>query len=222
MKKEYRMELTKEERSEKVLKKKKTNPLSKRLVKEGDTMIGDTFVIFKHGQELNARSNFNLSYNDTDKFMHEVEEYIKFSSEKRLTPTLLGCALWLGVDSATMRTWVNDSAHHLHNVAKTSSEYFHNYLQQKALDSELNPLMYFFMSKNYWGMQDKTEIVHRSQHTQVIDLSDQQRIINSAPGVVVDVEYTEKSETKEEELDNEQLETLLRGNTNESDSLSDL
>ena len=81
-----------------------------------------------------------------------------------------------------------------------------------------------FYGKNWFGLSDKTEIVHKSQTTQVIDISEQQRILRTTPGVIVDAEFHEKTENLAipENLGNkvpedlgththENLATILRG-----------
>lgn len=90
---------------------------------------------------------------------------------------------------------------------------FKNYAEQKAMNGELSPLIYFFQAKNYWGMSDKTEIVHKSSSTSVIDVSEQNRILTSAPGIILDAEIVNTK--SENEIQNTKSEILNTKSENE-------
>lgn len=216
--------MTREERRENVLKNKKNRLEVRKLVKEGDTSILDNLQIYKHGKDTPLKIGRDWSYVDMELFDREVIAFMEFCQEKSMVPNWVGLSLWLGTTSSTLSKWKSDPSSPMREILSKCDEIFHNFTQQKALDGQLNPLMYFFMAKNYWGMQDKTEIVHKSQTTQVIDLSEQQRIINTTPGVVIDVEYTEKAqispvsnENEKEDIDYQSIEKVLLGQ-----NLSDL
>lgn len=215
--------LTREERIQRMGKMKEQHNGLKKLVKENDTSILDNLEIFNHGLTIPKTYGRVLSYDSSDIISQEIGEFMKFVDSKRMSPTWVGLALWLGVDTSTLSKWKEDPSCPFNILLKKTSEIFHNFAQQKAMDGELNPLMYFFLAKNYWGLHDKTEIVHKSQSTQIIDISDQQRIINATPGIIIDGEYTEKAhisnlsnETQKEDIDYQSIQNVLRGaNTEE-------
>ena len=215
--------MTREERIENLERNRKEPHRGlKRLVKEHDTSIMDNFEIYMHGIRLWESHGSNHAYDDPDAIMNEIQAYIGYCDEKKMNPTWLGLSLWLGVSIQTLDRWKEDQTNLCCEIFKKTHNLFHNFLQQKALDGDLNPLMYFFMAKNYWGLSDKTEIVHSRQTTAVIDISEQQRILSTTPGVVIDADFSEKPsvavvepsrtlETGKADLSHADLQNVLRG-----------
>ena len=97
-------------------------------------------------------------------------------------------ALWLGVTSNTIARWKEDNTNPFSTSIKKAEELFHQFILEKTMQGSINTLLYFFLGKNWFGMQDKTEVVHKSS-SNVIDLDEQERIINSTPGIVIDAEF---------------------------------
>lgn len=193
-------DLTREERIEnfekgEVTKRKKSkrNPI-KTILPEGDTSVVDNLEMMIHGMQLtnsgNGFSNYNSNFDSLERLQQEFVEFVRFCDEKRLAPTQCGLALWLGVTQATIVDWCNSSEHRLSAFMKTTIDFFQRFAEQKAMDGAMSPLIYFFQAKNYWGMQDKTEIVHKSQSTKVIDTNEQKRILETTPGVLIDTEFS--------------------------------
>lgn len=186
---------------------KKEATYLKKVVQPGDTSIMDNYHIFEHGMNIEKKLGRPLSYSSPQEVSKQIGEYIQYCSDKELVPINSGLALWLGIDSQTMSEWRDNPANPFSVILKKASELFHSFAQQKTLDGQINPILYMFLSKNYWGMSDKTEIVHRSS-TSGIDLDEQQRIINSTPGIVIDAQIIE-SEPRSENLGiNTQAENL--------------
>ena len=191
--------MTYEERVNNITTKgKKEATYLKKVVKPGDTSIMDNYYIFEHGLNIEKKMGRPLSYSSPEELSRQIGEYIQYCSDKDLVPINSGLALWLGIDSHTMNEWKDNPANPFAPILKKASELFHSFAQQKTLDGQINPILYMFLSKNYWGMSDKTEIVHRSS-TSGIDLDEQQRIINSTPGIVIDAQIIE-SEPRSEDL----------------------
>ena len=225
-KKLYAQNMTREERIQNLEKNRKEPHRGlKKLIQEGDTSIMDNFEVYMHGVRLWESHKTTYAYDDPDIIMNEIQAYIAYCDEKKMNPTWLGLSLWLGVTIQTLDTWKEDRANRCSEILKKTHQLFHSFLQQKALDGQLNPLMYFFMAKNYWGLSDKTEIVHSRQTTTVIDISEQQRILNSTPGVVIDADFSEKPsvaavepprtlETGKADLSHADLQNVLRGREN--------
>lgn len=207
----------------------KNGPKAKHLIKhKDDNTLKDTFEISKHGREVNKK--IPLSQMDPDYLQNEIDGFVQYCIDHQLVPSKVGLALWLGVSESTIRTYEHQGTGSLTGVFKLFTDFCHKFLEQKALDGEMHPVLFMFYSKNWFGLSDKTEIIHKSQSTQVIDISEQQRILRSAPGIVVDAEFTEQPENlaigNSENLDTqipenlgthtqtENLETILMGSEN--------
>lgn len=173
--------------------KKKSNTLAdKRVMQEGDTSLTDMFNIYQHGMELPKKLGRPMCYASVDRVIEEVNNFILYCQEHNIVPLNSGLSLWLGIDRVTLNEWKNDSSHPFSQILKKADELFLNFTQQKTLDGKINPILFMFLSKQFWGYTDKTEIVHRSSNNGTIDLSEQQRIIQSTPGIVIDAEFKEK------------------------------
>lgn len=183
--------MTTEQRIENIKKRKKSpNGIQEsKIFSEDDTSLMDNFQIMLHGNSIEKKLGRPLSYASVEEFDHQIGEYVQYCLDKQIVPTRPSLALWLGLDSNTLGTWKNDSTNPFANSIKKTEELFHSFLLQKTTEGKINTILYFFLAKNWYGMSDKTEIVHKSQSTQVIDISEQQRILRSTPGVVIDGEF---------------------------------
>lgn len=180
-----------EQRVENIKKRKppKNGIDESKLFPEGDTSLMDNFQIMVHGNNVEKKIGRPLSYASVEIFDSLILDFVKYCDEKKMAPTRPGLALWLGIDSTTLGKWKNDSTNPFSSSIKNAEELFHSFLLQKTTEGKINTILYFFLAKNWYGMSDKTEIVHKSQSTQVIDISEQQRILRSTPGVVIDGEF---------------------------------
>lgn len=179
-------------RGEKAMKDYKGPGNMKRLIKDDDNTLRDCYELLKHGRK--TMKNKSVAYMDGQELEDEINGYIEFCIEHKQVPSQVGLALWLGVTTETISNWKSNSSFIHYQIIKRTLEIFHKFIEQKALDGEINPVLYMFYGKNWFGLSDKTEIVHKSQTTQVIDISEQQRILRSTPGVVIDADFTERSE----------------------------
>lgn len=155
---------------------------------EGDLSLSNSIELMKHGSTFEKRHGRPLSYASADTLDSEIFAFAKFCDENKVTPTRPAMALWLGVTSDTIGRWKNDNTNPLSNSLKRAEELFHQFILEKTMQGSINTLLYFFLGKNWFGMQDKTEVVHKSS-SNVIDLDEQERIINSTPGIVIDAEF---------------------------------
>lgn len=168
-------------------------PKAKHLIKnKDDHSLENTYEMSKHGRELTKR--VSIANMDPDDLQKEVDDFVEYCIEKRQVPSKVGLSIWLGVTVATINRWEGEGTTRNGLIFKSFDDFCHKFLEQKALDGEMHPVLFMFYSKNWFGLSDKTEIVHKSQTTQVIDIREQQRILRSAPGIVVDAEFTEKPE----------------------------
>lgn len=171
----------------------KGGPKAKHLIKhKDDNTLKDVFEMSKHGREVNKR--VPITRMDPDDLQKEVDDFIQYCIDHQQVPSKAGLAVWLGITVDGMKKIEGDGTTDNGMIFKCFTDFCHKFLEQKALDGEMHPVLFMFYSKNWFGLSDKTEIVHKSQTTQVIDIREQQRILRSAPGIIVDAEFTEKPE----------------------------
>lgn len=173
--------------------------VSSKIFPEGDMTLSNNLDMMQHGYNIEKKLGRPLMYASLEIFNNEIFEYVKYCTEHQLVPTRPGLALWLGTTSGTLRDWKNNPANPFAESIKKAEELFHEFILQKTVTGSINTLLYFFLSKNWFDMSDKTEIVHRSS-TSGIDLDEQQRIISSTPGIVIDAQIID-SKPRLEDLD---------------------
>lgn len=155
---------------------------------KGDMSLGNSIQMMEHGNTFEKRHGRPLMYASPELLQEEIFNFAKFCDETGTVPTRPAMALWLGTTSWNIGRWKNDNTCPFASVIKKAEELFHQFILEKTMQGSINTLLYFFLGKNWFGMQDKTEVVHKSS-SNVIDLDEQERIINSTPGIVIDAEF---------------------------------
>ena len=88
----------------------------------------------------------------------EVDNYFQLCSDKQVVPTITSLALWLGCDKDTIYNHANNSNSPFFGLFKNVINYCHSLMQNGAVDGKINPVTYFFISKNDYGMRDDKNI----------------------------------------------------------------
>lgn len=178
-----------DERVDNMKKNKERNGLVKnKIFPEGDMTLGNSIKMMEHGNSFEKRHGRPLMYASAKTLREEIFRFAKFCDETGTVPTRPAMALWLGTTSYQIGRWKNDNTNPFSITIKKAEELFHQFILEKTMQGSINTLLYFFLGKNWFGMQDKTEVVHKSS-SNVIDLDEQERIINSTPGIVIDAEF---------------------------------
>ena len=144
--------------------------ITNKIFPDGDLSLSNSIKLMEHGNTFEQRNGRPLSYASVDSFDREVFDFAKFCDEN------------------TIARWKEDNTNPFSTSIKKAEELFHQFILEKTMQGSINTLLYFFLGKNWFGMQDKTEVVHKSS-SNVIDLDEQERIINSTPGIVIDAEF---------------------------------
>lgn len=169
-----------------------------KLFDEDDTSIRDTMYIWQHGNNIEKKIGRPLSYASREVFINEITEMFMYCDEKKILPKKTTLGLWLGLDITTLDEWENNPMNPFNEIIKKANEICNEMMLNKAAEGRLNPILYFFIAKNWYGMQDKTEIQHTTTRARMIDLDEQDRIINATPGIVIDAQYREVQRRSED------------------------
>lgn len=176
--------MTREERIQRVSKwadKPKVVEKGKKLFPEGDTTIIDSWAMVQNGMTMGTRLGRPLAFAEPEALTEEIGRFFAYCHEKKLAPTQVGLGLWLGINQDTLYAWKGDSTHPFSEILKSTIAFIQSFAEQKAMSGEMNPLIYFFQAKNYWGMQDKQEVNINASQGQVIDAGTQREIIEQLP-----------------------------------------
>jgi hypothetical protein len=92
----------------------------------------------------------------------EAEAYLGWCAENTIPPTIGGFSVWCGVTvqrfDQIARNKTNEPLAHSAEVVK---EIIRNFLEISAMDSSLNPIIYFHMNKVYYGAVENAQVTVR-------------------------------------------------------------
>ena len=111
---------------------------------------------------------------DPQAIAERMEEYLNYCIENDISPSVAGCANWLGVHIDTVSAWYSGrrgSPEH----QRTASN-FYGVLQdiwaQKMDNGSINPVSGIFMGKAFYGYKDTQEIVVTHNNNQEMSVAD--------------------------------------------------
>lgn len=180
------------------VKNSKSGQWQSKLFDEDDTSIKDTVYMWQHGNNLEKKLGRPLGYASKEDLINELTEMFLYCDEKQMLPKKTTMSLWLGITFETLDEWTNNPMHPYSEVLKKATGICNEMMLNKAAEGRLSPILYFFIAKNWYGMQDKTEIQHTTTRARMIDLDEQDRIINATPGIVIDAQYREVQRRSED------------------------
>ena len=78
----------------------------------------------------------------------------------QMKPTIDSCAMALGIHRDTLNSWEHgESGSYKSDVAKKVKYLVKNFMESATMEGKLNPIVWMFYGKNYFGMVDKQEMV---------------------------------------------------------------
>jgi hypothetical protein len=77
-----------------------------------------------------------------------------------MKPTIDGCCLALGIHRDTMNNWEHgESGSFKLDTAKKVKNLVKIFMEGATMEGKMNPIVWMFYGKNYFGMVDKQEMV---------------------------------------------------------------
>lgn len=106
----------------------------------------------------------NVTGKEIVKTDEEAEErigkYFVYCAENGIKPTVEELALALGTTRKTLWDWENGNQGAISsNVIKKAKEILASFDAKMVLENRMNPVLYFFRAKNYYGMKDTMDYV---------------------------------------------------------------
>lgn len=161
MPKNIRSLTTQEERTNAVIEKSKQ-------VKNG---ISNNKLIDYLGQENVKEFNltitnkaFNQSYNmseimlDRDLCSKEIANYFQLCYNTQMIPTISSLCLYIGIHKDTLYTNIQNPNCQVSDLLKNAVDTCHSINEMGALNNNINAVLYMFLSKNYYGLQDTRNV----------------------------------------------------------------
>ena len=86
--------------------------------------------------------------------------FFEYCPMYQMKPTIDGCCLALGIHRDTMNNWEHgESGSYKLDVAKKCKYLVKTFMETATMEGKLNPIVWMFYGKNYFGMSDKQEVV---------------------------------------------------------------
>ena len=113
------------------------------------------------------------------------EDQLKLNDQMK--PTIDGCAMALGIHRDTLNNWEHgESGSYKLDVAKKCKYLVKTFMEAATMEGKLNPIVWMFYGKNYFGMVDKQEMVltpNRSEgDTDVSAIQERLKAMKSSEG----------------------------------------
>lgn len=87
----------------------------------------------------------------------ELMKYFECCYDNEIVPTISSMSVWLGVNKDTIYSNITNKS----NVADVLSQavnFCHSLNENGAISGTINSVLYMFLSKNYYGMQDNSTL----------------------------------------------------------------
>ncbi len=119
--------------------------------------------LFKRLTELHMKQGV-AKFDSVDEMQLLIEQYFVDCAEFRLRPTIRGLAIALGTVYETLNGWERGErdgqlGSSCSAIIKKAKQLIAEYDEIMALEGYDNPILFMFRAKNYYGMQDKQEVV---------------------------------------------------------------
>ena len=86
--------------------------------------------------------------------------FFEYCFQYQMKPTIDGCAMALGIHRDTFNNWEHgESGSYKLDVAKKAKYLVKTFMEAATMEGKLNPIVWMFYGKNYFGMVDKQEMV---------------------------------------------------------------
>ena len=86
--------------------------------------------------------------------------FFEYCVQFQMKPTIDGCAMALGIHRDTLNNWEHgESGSFKLDVAKKCKQLVKLFMESATMEGKLNPIIWMFYGKNYFGMVDKQEMV---------------------------------------------------------------
>lgn len=86
--------------------------------------------------------------------------FFEYCIQYQMKPTIEGCTLALGISREAFNNWEHgESGSYKLDAAKKCKVLVKTFMEAATMEGKLNPIVWMFYGKNYFGMVDKQEMV---------------------------------------------------------------
>lgn len=130
-------------------------------VKKFNSIITSKSFERLHNSNSNGRP---CAFSSREECLEEVEDYFKLCYECNVIPTIASLALYLGLNRDTLYNYANNpKIYKFSDVLKNAIDTCQSYQEGAVLDGSIQAVPFIFLSKNYYGLKDTTDISFNNQ-----------------------------------------------------------
>lgn len=160
-----RNKITKEEAIE-ILKEKKPNNNQNKLsqfLKQDNVKAFNRILANKAFIDNQGGKPFAIENEEVCK--EECAEFFRLCYEFDIIPSVACLSVYLRVDKETIYSNMNNPSSPVANCLKNAVNLCHSLQEESTLHGNINPVLYMFLSKNYYGLKDTNTLNLTSQLT---------------------------------------------------------
>lgn len=98
------------------------------------------------------------AFESREQLEEQITDFFELCDRTNTIPTVVNLSVWLGCNRDTIYAHANDSNSPFSDIFKNVINFFHGTIESSAIGGGVNPVLYMFLSKNYFGMRDDKNI----------------------------------------------------------------
>ena len=112
----------------------------------------------KQIREHSTKIGRPYAFDKIENLQKELNDYFDLCDKTDTVPTIMGIALWLGVNRDTIYAHANNPNSPFSDILKNVINFCHLTMENGTIDGKVNPVTYIFLAKNYFGLEDSKNI----------------------------------------------------------------
>ena len=160
-----RNKITKEEATKQLLELKPNNNQNKlsQFLKQENVKEFNKAMYSRAFVDMQGRSPWAIESEEVCR--QECREFFELCLKYDMIPSVACLSVYLRVDKETIYSNINNPNSPVANCLKNAIQVCHSLQEESTLHGNINPVLYMFLSKNYYGMQDTNTLSLTTQLT---------------------------------------------------------
>lgn len=97
-------------------------------------------------------------WSSVEELEEETAKFLELCDRTNTIPTIINLSVWLGCHKDTIYSHAADPNSPFSDFFKNVINLFHGSIESSAIGGGVNPVLYMFLGKNYFGMRDDKNI----------------------------------------------------------------
>ena len=97
-------------------------------------------------------------WDSVEEVTEDIVKFFELCDRTNTIPTVVNLSVWLGCNKDTIYAHANNPSSPFSDLFKNVLNMFHGTLENSSISGAVNPVLYMFLSKNYFGLRDDKNI----------------------------------------------------------------